>query len=117
MTYYAAVNIYATENSIGFANTWEVLAFINRRTRDAFVSGRTDLATRAIRKNEITKYSRTWNTQSNDYTRPKPFSGQYWGIVDDHPEWSATGRPNGYIGQVEVVDPNGYSQVVARLYR
>lgn len=54
--YYAAVNSYANETSVGFANTWSVIGFATRATRDAYVEIATDMATRAISAAEMRKY-------------------------------------------------------------
>lgn len=54
--FYAAVNSYATETSIGFANTWGVLGFATRQMRDAYVRQANDLATRSITSKEISAY-------------------------------------------------------------
>ena len=55
--YYAAVNSYATETSIGFANTWSVLGFASRQARDDYVKQATDRATKAITSREIRAYN------------------------------------------------------------
>ena len=84
--YYAATNTYASETSIGFGNTWIVLAFETRAARDAYVAAATDRATRAITRREIPEYAR----RDGDF---QPFSGQKWVIFpgQDYP---------GCIGQV-----------------
>lgn len=113
-TYYAATNSYADDFSVGFSNTWNVMAFDSKAARDAFVASRTDAATRAIPKREVTKYASNWNNLKNEYNRPKPFSCEYWGIVDDLLEYSPHGAPDGYLGTVEVCDD--YSPCVRRVY-
>lgn len=55
--FYAAVNSYATETSIGFSNTWGVLGFATRQMRDAYVQQAKDLATKAITSSEIRTYN------------------------------------------------------------
>ncbi len=54
--FYAAVNSYATQTSIGFSNTWHAIGFATRQMRDAYVKDAKDLATKAIRSNEIRTY-------------------------------------------------------------
>ncbi len=54
--FYAAKNNYATETGVGFANTWYVLGFEQKRLRDAYVARASDLATRAIKASEIRSY-------------------------------------------------------------
>lgn len=54
--FYAAVNSYATETSIGFANTWGVIGFHSAKARDAYVTDASDLATKAISATELAAY-------------------------------------------------------------
>lgn len=54
--YYAAINSYSTDTSVGFANTWAVIGFATKAMRDAYVERATDLATRAIKAAEIREY-------------------------------------------------------------
>lgn len=108
-TFYAATNSYASATDVGFSNTWNVLAFDSKTARDAFVESSNDLATRAITKREVTKYASNYNANRNEMNAPAPFSREYWGIVDDSPEFTAAGRPGGYIGIVEVCNPDEYN--------
>ena len=54
--YYAAINSYATDTSVGFCNTWSAIGFATRATRDAYVHCATDMATRAILASELRSY-------------------------------------------------------------
>jgi hypothetical protein len=54
--YYAAVNAYSSETSVGFANTWGVIGFATKSARDEYVDGAKDRATRSITSKEVTKY-------------------------------------------------------------
>lgn len=54
--FYAAINSYSSETSVGFANTWGVIGFEKRQQRDEYVSEANDLATQAISASEIRKY-------------------------------------------------------------
>lgn len=54
--FYAAVNSYATETSMGFANTWGVLGFATSQMRDAYVQSAKDMATKAITSKEVRTY-------------------------------------------------------------
>ena len=91
MKFYAASNRYASETSVGFANTWFVLVFNSRTARDEYVQQARDLATRAITRRDVPRYADA---------HPKPFSGEYIGILDDHQEIP------GYVGYVNVVTPH-----------
>ncbi len=54
--YYAAINSYATDTSVGFSNTWSAIGFATKETRDAYVHCATDLATKAILASELRQY-------------------------------------------------------------
>lgn len=88
MRFYAANNDYGTETSIGFSNTWAVLAFGTRQARDHYVAQSNSLAARAIKRKEVTRYiNRT----------PAPFSGEHYALImpihEDIP---------GFLGTIEV---------------
>lgn len=54
--YYAADNHYSTETNLGHSNTWFVLAFDNRKNRDAWVRQAPGRAARQITRHDIPKY-------------------------------------------------------------
>jgi hypothetical protein len=54
--FFAAYNQYGSETSIGFANTWEVIAFTSKKARDEFVENSNDISFRKIKKKEIGYY-------------------------------------------------------------
>jgi hypothetical protein len=66
--YYAAVNSYGSETNIGFCNTWNVLAFDSRKSRDEYVDkfSQRNRSVRAILRKEVKIYVES----------PKPFSGE-----------------------------------------
>jgi hypothetical protein len=68
--YYAAINQYSNETSIGFSNTWGVLAFESKEARDRYVNNVRDLATRSITRKQIKDY----------VSEVKPFSGERYMI-------------------------------------
>lgn len=78
--YYAANNHYGSPTDVGFANTWYVLAFETKAERDAYVENSTSRAARAIYRHEVTSYATNWHMTRNEYIKPRPFSGEYWGI-------------------------------------
>ena len=71
--YYAAFNAYGNEFDVGFANTWEVYAFFDKKSRDEWVDANDSRNTsiRSIKKSEITRYIPGC---------PKPFSGEFYSI-------------------------------------
>jgi len=54
--FYLAKNYYSTPTSIGFANTWYVVGFPTRAARDAHVLKCPNLATQAIKANDLRKF-------------------------------------------------------------
>lgn len=102
--YYAATNDYASSTDVGFDNTWNVIGFESKSARDSFVESCDDLATRAIAKREVTKYASNWHMARNEYVKPAPFSGEYWGI---QAVWGYDDNcPDGYAGHVMVCEPD-----------
>lgn len=90
--FYAAINRYATEYSVGFFNTWGVIAFESKSHRDDFVKSATDLATRAITKKEVPSFITR---------KPRPFSRECYVIVDESFDLY---KIAGYVGTVVVGD-------------
>ena len=87
---FAANNHYATDTNTGFANTWYVVAFADKQSRDEYVSKAQGMAVKAITKAEISHY----------VPAPKHFSGAKRAIGKAFPEWP------GMIGEVYVCHPN-----------
>jgi len=114
MKYYAANNSYGSDTSIGFANTWNVLVFDTKESRDAYVDDG-NLSTRAIRRDEVTKYAANWHMNRNETIEPKPFSGEYWGICDEL-DYTDT-EIQGYVGHIRVCDPSDRWNVIERFYK
>lgn len=100
--YYAATNSHSTSSSMGFANTWNVMVFSSKSSRDDYVDNSHDLATRAIRRDEVTKYASNLDLSSGRKVKPDTFSGQYWGIVDC--DYISDDDIDGYMGHVIVCD-------------
>ena len=66
--HYTADNLYGSTTSVGFSNTWRVLAFADKASRDAHVSKNSpsDRSLRAIKRADISRY----------LDSPRPFSGE-----------------------------------------
>ena len=64
--YYATKNTYGNSTSVGFANTWKVLVFTDKTSRDEYIDSSNDMSVGSINKADIKKY----------VDAPKPFSGQ-----------------------------------------
>lgn len=99
MKYYAIENMYGSETSHGFSNTWQILVFKTKNSRDKYVENSTDITTSKIKKSELSGYTQ--------YV--KPFSGNYLGI-EPAPEKEI----DGFIGYVVVA--NQYDEPLDSLY-
>ena len=64
--YYATKNLYGSDTSVGFANTWTVLVFTDKTSRDKYIDSSNDMSVNAINKADIKKY----------INAAKPFSGK-----------------------------------------
>ena len=95
--FYAATNSYASSVSMGFDNTWSVLAFNSKKSRDAFVDNASDMATKAIKRDRATYYATNYCVSSNKTNAPRPFSGEHWAIMDLNVNYDGV---EGYVGEV-----------------
>lgn len=93
--YYAANNQYATDTSVGFGNTWYVLAFVDKKSRDQYVKDAKGLAVCAINRKDIPGYIKA----------PKPFSGLKRAIT------SVCSNHVGLIGEVSRCTTNDANYV------
>jgi len=104
-TFFSAESAHGTRSSHGFCNDHIVYAFESKKARDKYVADRSEsnISVRACRKNEV----------ANELPeRPRPFSGEYLGIVDvkDYPvfgEPDVFSAPDGFVGEVMVADGSG----------
>lgn len=92
--YYAADNGFSSETDVGFFNTWYILAFDSKITRDKYVRESRQLGAHAIKKNKIKEYLRD---------KPRPFTKERYAIVLSamhcHPKPYV---PEGLIGEVKI---------------
>ena len=112
MKYYAAKSAHGSDSSQGFANDTIVMVFTSRSDRDEYVRASSNLSCVAITRREVTSNASNWSMNRNEMIAPVPFSGEYWGIVED--DWSETEIP-GYIGTVEVCG-NAYANESAERF-
>ena len=101
MKYYAVENMYGSDVSYGFANTWQILVFRSKNGRNKYVGDCTNLSCKAVKKIDLPIYTPS----------VKPFTGDYLGIETrcnpDNSNYSL-------IGFVAVF--SGYDQNAERLY-
>ena len=104
--YYAADNLYSSETSVGFANTWFVIAFSSKKSRDQFVMERKGVAIRPIKRSEISRYT--------DHI--KHFSGMRKAIaVNISPYDEYVEDIPGMIGQVINIDAINYESYMGTI--
>ena len=72
--YYLAVNF------LGFANSWKVLVFKTQKKRDYYYDTYNAPKCIKIKRCEVTSYARLGYNINEGPRRPKPFSGEFWGI-------------------------------------
>ena len=106
MRYYAAESDHGSESSYGFANDITVFVFDSKEHRDAFVDGRIhNISCKAITRKEATSEASNFNCTLNRTTRPRPFVGEYWGIVKPWDYGGYVGEDvTGLIGTLQVCD-------------
>ena len=80
--YYSAESAHGSESSHGFSNDTIVLAFNSSRARDDYVTKSHNISCKAILASEVTKYATNLNLSSNHTNAPRPFSGEFWAIID-----------------------------------
>lgn len=102
MKYYAAIN------TRGFSNTWDVLVFTSKISRDRYISqmdgtiSRRDNSVRciAITKRQVSGYAGNYDMHSNRCTTPHPFTRECW-IIEDNTDMLDK-QITGYIGYVTI---------------
>ena len=95
--YYSAESAHGSDSSHGFSNDTIVLAFSSPQTRDDYVTKSRNISCRAILAREVTKYATNLNLSSNRTNAPRPFSGEFWAIIDPYYNAEIPGLL-GYVG-------------------
>ena len=70
MKFYAVENMYGSNVSHGFANTWQILVFKSKKGRDEYVNNSANLSCLSVKKVDLPIYT----------PGVKPFTGDYLGI-------------------------------------
>lgn len=96
--YFSAESSHGSESSYGFANDIIVRVFASRKSRDRYVENSTNLSCRTIKAEDATKEAANYSLTQNREIRPRPFTGEYWGIVMT----DADALIGGCLGTVEV---------------
>ena len=108
--FYSAESAHGSDSSRGFANDKIVKAFDSKARRDSYVENSRNISCKAIMRGEAIKYAKNYN----ETNAPKPFSGEYWAIIEPY-EWIS--RHDGFIGTLGVASGNGkYQGVVKKFY-
>ena len=114
--YFSAESAHGSDSSYGFSNDTIVLAFDNKRARDRYVAESRNLSCEAIRFDQVTTYAANYDTSSNRTVKPRPFSGDFWGIVESRDCVPGERQPDGLIGEVQVCY-YGHPGLIQTLYR
>jgi len=82
-----------------FTNTTTVYAWESKTARDAYIERVGKPTCYAIRKNKVGINAANWSMTGNCMIEPKPFTGEYWGIVELFQEEK---MPAECVGKVEI---------------
>ena len=115
--YYSAESAHGSESSHGFSNDTIVFAFNSPRARDDYVTKSRNISCRAILAREVTKYATNFKPSINRTNAPRPFSGEFWAIIDAYTGGPYTGGPiiPGLLGYVGV--PCSDEPIIERLHK
>jgi hypothetical protein len=78
--YFACQSAHGGLTSYGFSNDIDVFVFESKSDRDKFVQESKNLSCKAIRKSQVTSKASNYNLRTHQRYKPKPFSGEFWGI-------------------------------------
>lgn len=106
--YFTKESAHGSSTSYGFCNDTIVLCFNSQKSRQSYIDSQSNLSLEPIKFSEVTKYASNYSLTSNSTSRPNPFRGEFWGIIETDPI-------DGCIGEVDVC--NDDSQYIERLYR
>lgn len=95
--YFSSESSHGRADSYGFSNDTIVRVFSSRGARDEYVKASNNLSCKSIRASEATRHATNYALTQNRNIAPRPFTGEYWGIVD----WTEC-PPDGQIGTLEV---------------
>lgn len=113
--YFSAESAHGSESSHGFSNDTIVRVFSGKSARDKYVSESRNISCRAIPANDATKQAANWSMAGNCSSAPRPFSGEFWGIVESYLD---DDLPEGCIGRLECCSDNDcMGNLVERFYR
>ena len=110
--YYSRESAHGSLTSHGFANDTIVRVFNNKESRDDYIRDCENISCSAITRSSVTKEATNWSLSFNCDNAPTPFSGEYWGIVQDDYDYI----PDGQIGIIQCCDSNSCN-VVERFYK
>jgi len=81
--YYSAESRHGSETSHGFANDTVVRVFLHNKNRDRYVRESRNLSCKPITRREVTNQATNESLTQGRHIKPRPFTGEYWGIVQD----------------------------------
>lgn len=112
--YYSSESARGSNESIGFSNDTIVRVFESKKYRDQHVNDPDNISTHAILRSEVTTCAANWSMTDNCLIKPRPFSREFWGIVDR--DYGAGYKPEGQIGVIEIVDGDSEPCLVDSFY-
>ena len=98
--FYTAESANGSSTSYGFCNDTIVKVWDSKKSRDAYLDACNDLSVKAINRSQVTRYATNYSTTRNKDIKPKPFSGEYWGIETDQYDYDS--YPEGYVGCITI---------------
>ena len=110
--YFSSESAHGSSSSHGFANDTVVMAFNSKKARDEYVENSRNLSCTSIPFARATKEATNYNLTQNRTNAPRPFSCEFWGIVNS----GCVKLPAGCIGTVECCADDDYD-LVERLYK
>lgn len=116
--YFSSESAHGSSTSHGFCNDTIVYCFNSKIARDTYVNESNNISCKAIPFWKVTREATSYSLTFNRTNAPKPFSGEYWAIVNNTtPNVSDySDLPNGCIGTVECCTDHDYG-IVERLYK
>jgi hypothetical protein len=108
--FYSAESVHGSSSSFGFANDIIVYVWDSKKNRDEYISNTSNISATAIKRCDVTKEANNWSLTQNCGSAPRPFSGEFWGIVKTDLD-----KP-GIIGEIECCSEFDNFRLIDRFY-
>ena len=116
--YYSAESAHGSSTSLGFSNDTIVKVFSSKSARDAYHSASSNISVVKIKASEATRHATNESFTGTGNGKPRPFTEEFWGIINYGPEVYGPESPEGFIGTLEVCRIGNISEscVVSSFY-